>query len=140
MVEVVPGCDNSSAIIGGVGGTQLQNGVRYWVAVVAQDDWGNVDPNNVLPDDATPFDNLAEDGPEPARLQDVVAFDHPSDDGTSIDVIWGRSEAPDFSFYTIWVSEHPLEDVSTMWFFCSEEPESCGLRTIQQRQIGARQI
>ena len=136
VVEVVPGCDNSSAIIGGVGGTQLQNGVRYWVAVVAQDDWGNADPNNVLPDDATPFDNLAEDGPEPARLQDVVAFDHPSDDGTSIDVIWGRSEAPDFSFYTIWVSEHPLEDVSTMWFFCSEEPESCGLRTIQQRQIG----
>ena len=49
VVEVVPGCDNSSAIIGGVGGTQLQNGVRYWVAVVAQDDWGNADPKQRSP-------------------------------------------------------------------------------------------
>ena len=103
---------------------------------MAYDDWGNGDMNNVLPDDATPFDNLAEGGPEPARLQDVSAFDHPFDDGTSIDVVWTRSDAPDFSYYTIWVSEHPLEDVSSMWFFCSEEPQSCGLTTIQQRQIG----
>ena len=136
VAEIVSGCENSVAIIGGADGTLLENGVRYWVAVVAYDDWGNGDLNNVLPDDATPFDNLAEEGPEPARLQDVSAFDHPSDDGTSIDVVWTRSDAPDFSYYTIWVSEHPLEDVSSMWFFCSEEPQSCGLTTIQQRQIG----
>ncbi len=136
VAEIVSGCENSVAIIGGTDGTLLENGVRYWVAVVAYDDWGNGDLNNVLPDDATPFDNLAEGGPEPARLQDVSAFDHPFDDGTSIDVVWTRSDAPDFSYYTIWVSEHPLEDVSSMWFFCSEEPQSCGLTTIQQRQIG----
>ena len=81
MAEIVSGCENSVAIIGGADGTLLENG-KILVAVVAYDDWGNGNLNNVLPDDATPFDNLAEEGPEPARLQDVSAFDHPSDDGT----------------------------------------------------------
>ena len=139
VADVVSGCENSYAIIGAGDGNQLQNSVRYWVAVIAYDDWGNGDLNNVLPDDATPFDNLGSEGPEPARITDIAAFDHPSDDGTSIDVVWSRSEAPDFAYYTIWVSEHPLDSVASLWFFCSESPESCGLRTIQQRQIGGSQ-
>lgn len=133
---IVPGCENTTAIVGGPDGNPLQNSIRYWVAVVAFDDWGNGDLNNILADDATPFDNLGTVGPEPPRLTDVDAFDHPSDDGTAIDVVWTRSEVPDFAFYAIWVSEHPLDDVTSLWFFCSEDPSSCGLSIIEQRQIG----
>ncbi len=136
MAAIVPGCGNTSAIIGGPDGTPLQNSIRYWVAVIAFDDWGNGDLNNILPDDATPYDNLGTEGPEPPRLTDVDAFDHPSDDGTAIDVVWTRSGVPDFAFYTIWVSEHPLDDVTSLWFFCSDDPSSCGLSVIEQRQIG----
>ena len=39
--QLSSGCGNTSAIIGGPDGTPLQNSIRYWVAVIAFDDWGN---------------------------------------------------------------------------------------------------
>ena len=75
---------------------------------------------------------------EPPRLTDVDAFDHPSDDGTTIDVVWTRSDVPDFAFYTIWVSEHPLDDVTSLWFFCSDDLPSCvpfGYRAASDRRV-----
>ena len=38
----------SNTIIDSIGGTTLQNGIAYWIGVVAVDDWGNmaVEPVN----------------------------------------------------------------------------------------------
>ena len=57
------------------------------------------------------------------------------DDGTAVDISWDRSSAPDFSHYTIWVSDYPLDDLSEVSAAC-EISGACGLITIDQRQIG----
>ena len=60
-------------------------------------------------------------------------MDHPSDDGSSIDIMWNRSTADDFSHYTIWVSEYPLNDLIEINQHCQEI--ECNLIIINQRQI-----
>ena len=64
------------------------------------------------------------------------AFDHPDDDGTAIDISWNRSLATDFSFYTIWVSDFYQENLTESWTNCADSPQSCGLISINQQQIG----
>ena len=124
----------------------LENGIVYWVGVVASDDWGNENPDDVLVVDATPLSNVAGVGQPPPRVLGLNAWDHPDDDGTAIDIMWNRSLAPDFSHYIIWVSEYPLNDLTEIWDkhpdpadatrHCSDDPASCGLIEIDQRQIG----
>ena len=86
--------------------------------------------------EATPQSNNGGVGIPPARVDGLAAFDHPEDDGTAIDIIWNRSLATDFSFYTIWVSDFYQEDLTESWNNCSNSPESCGLIILNQQQIG----
>jgi hypothetical protein len=86
--------------------------------------------------EATPQSNNGGVGIPPARVDGLAAFDHPEDDGTAIDIIWNRSLATDFSFYTIWVSDFYQEDLTESWNDCSNSPESCGLIILNQQQIG----
>ena len=86
--------------------------------------------------EATPQSNNGGVGIPPARVDGLAAFDHPEDDGTAIDIIWNRSLATDFSFYTIWVSDFYQEDLTESWNDCSNSPESCGLIKLNQQQIG----
>ena len=75
-------------------------------------------------------------GIPPERVSGLNAFDHPDDDGTAIDISWNRSLATDFSFYTIWVSDFYQENLTESWINCADSPQSCGLISINQQQIG----
>ena len=130
-------CETTSVIIDSLGESGLVDGVAYWIGVVAFDDWGNGDVDNVFIVEATPETNVDGSGSAPPRVEGLDAWDHPSDDGTAIDIRWNRSSVDDFDFYTIWVSEYPLDNVTELWDFCQAATSSCGLITIDQRQFGA---
>ena len=136
VAEYVLDCTTSEIVIDSMGDSPLENGIVYWVGVVASDDWGNENLDDVLVVDATPLSNVAGVGQPPPRVLGLNAWDHPDDDGTAIDIMWNRSLAPDFSHYVIWVSEYPLNDLTEIWASCGDDPASCGLIEIDQRQIG----
>ena len=69
------------------------------------------------------------------KRQGLQAWDHPEDDGTAIDVSWDRTMAEDFSHYTVWASDFPLDDLTDVYESC-EARGNCNALTIDQRQIG----
>ena len=135
VASYVSDCSTNSTIISSIGETSLIDDTSYWIGVVAFDDWGNHDLNDVLVVEVKPQSNNGGIGIPPARVSGLNAFDHPDDDGTAIDVSWNRSLASDFSFYTIWASDFYQDNLTESWSSCSESPESCGLITINQQQI-----
>ena len=136
VASYVSDCDTNSTIISSIGESLFIDDTAYWVGVVAVDDWGNHNLNDVLVVEVTPQSNNGGVGIPPARVSGLNAFDHPDDDGTAIDVSWNRSLVNDFSFYTIWVSDFYQDNLTESWLNCSESPESCGLIIIDQQQIG----
>jgi hypothetical protein len=136
VAAFVPDCTTDELIIDSIGNASLENGIVYWIGVVAVDDWGNQDVDDVLVVETTPYSELDSlEWVSPDLVTGLVAWDHPSDDGTAIDVRWDRSIADDFSHYTVWVSDYPLDDLTLISSIC-EESGQCGLTTIDQRQIG----
>ena len=146
VAAYVTDCTTGEIVIDSMGESSLENGVAYWIGVVAADDWGNENLDDVLVVDATPMANIQGQGQPPPRVEGLSAWDHPDDDGTAIDIVWNRSLAADFSHYVIWVSDYPLNDLTEIWakhpnpadldYHCSDDPASCGLIEIDQRQIG----
>jgi hypothetical protein len=127
-------CSTSDTIIDSIGGATLENGIAYWIGVVAVDDWGNmaVEPVNVVTTTAyIDTDSISASPPE--KVSGLQAWDHPLDDGSAIDVSWNRSIADDFSHYTIWASEYPLANLVEISQHCEEN--NCDLLVINQRQI-----
>jgi hypothetical protein len=146
VAAYITDCTTGEIVIDSMGESSLENGVAYWIGVVAVDDWGNENLDDVLVVDATPMVNIQGQGQPPLRVEGLSAWDHPDDDGTAIDIVWNRSLASDFSHYVIWVSDYPLNDLTEIWakhpdpadldYHCSDDPASCGLIEIDQRQIG----
>tara|TARA_A100001037_G_scaffold277208_1_gene277054 strand:- start:27 stop:1385 length:1359 start_codon:yes stop_codon:yes gene_type:complete len=131
----VPDCTTGTVVVDSIGDAPLEDGIVYWVGVVAVDDWGNVDLDSVLVVETTPYSELdSTNGIPPDPVSGLQAWDHPDDDGTAIDVLWDRSTADDFSHYTVWASDHPLDNLAEIYFYC-QSTEQCGLVTIDQRQI-----
>ena len=143
VAEYVPSCspdspdsDSIGVIVDSLGSSPLQDGITYWFGVVASDDWGNSDVNSVLVVEATPEANQNGSSSAPDRVEGLIAWDHPDDDGTKIDIVWNRSTAPDFDFYTVWVSDYPLNNISELNDNCESGIISCSNIVIDQRQIG----
>ncbi|GIT11553.1 MAG: hypothetical protein CM1200mP32_10460 [Methanobacteriota archaeon] len=136
VAAYVTDCTTSEVVIDSMGESSLENDVAYWIGVVAADDWGNENLDDVLVVDATPIANTLGQGQAPPRVEGLSAWDHPDDDGTAIDIMWNRSLAADFSHYVIWVSDYPLNDLTEIWAECSDDLAACGLLEIDQRQIG----
>ena len=136
IAAYVPDCTTGELVIDSIGNSSLENGIVYWVGVVAVDDWGNLDVDDVLVVETTPYSELDSlQWVPPDLVTGLQAWDHPSDDGTAVDVIWDRSTADDFSHYTVWVSDYPLDDLSVISSTC-EQSGNCDLLIIDQRQIG----
>jgi len=133
----IPDCTTNSTIIDSIGNASLENGVVYWIGVVAVDDWGNQNLDEVLVVIATPpiSDLDSFEGFPPELVTGLQAWDHPLDDGTAIDISWNRTEAFDFSHYTVWASEFPLDDLSIINSSCQLNMD-CDLVEIYLRQIG----
>ncbi len=136
IAAFVPDCTTDELIIDSIGNSSLENGIVYWIGVVAVDDWGNQNVDDVLVVETTPYSELDSlEWVSPDLVTGLLAWDHPSDDGTAIDVRWDRSIADDFSHYTVWASDYPLDDLTLISSIC-EDSGQCGLTTIDQRQIG----
>ena len=103
MAEYVPGCSPEDTglvqvTVDSLGSAPLQDGITYWFGVVASDDWGNSNVDSVLVVEATPRASENGSSRAPDRVEGLMAWDHPDDDGTKIDIVWNRSTAPDFDF------------------------------------------
>ena len=98
----IPDCSTGEVIIDSIGNSSLEDGLVYWVGVVAVDDWGNQDVDQVLVVETTTYSELDSlEGIPPDPVSGLQAWDHPNDDGTAIDVSWDRTMADDFSHYTV---------------------------------------
>lgn len=109
-VKVITNCEEGSTYISMIDDELLVDDTTYWVGMVASDKWLNADLGDVTILEVTPFTSSII-GIAPARITPIDAWDHANDDGTAIDVSWTPSDAPDFAYYTIWASEHAVDDL-----------------------------
>ena len=65
VAEFIPDCSTSQVVIDSLGSSPLQDGVTYWIGVVASDDWGNSNVDAVLVVEATPEACLLYTSPSP---------------------------------------------------------------------------
>ena len=135
QATVVSPCDETDVIINQLDGIPLVDGKMYAVGVVAYDAWLNADLTAVTLVTVTPLQNVVGQGSIPDRITNIMAFDHPNDDGTAIDVIWSPSEAEDFSSYTVWVADKPLRDLSWLYASRGTNAETCGCFTFSKQWI-----
>ena len=136
VAEIIPDCTTDEVIIDSIGNTTLENDIVYWIGVVAVDDWGNKDVDDVLVVETASYSELdSSEFSPPDLVTGLQAWDHPEDDGTAIDVSWDRTMAEDFSHYTVWASDFPLDDLTDVYESC-EATGNCNALTIDQRQIG----
>ena len=139
VAQFVTDCTTEEVVIDSIGNSSLDNDVVYWIGVVAVDDWGNQNVNDVLVVETASYSELdSSEFTPPDFVSELQAWDHPDDDGTAIDVSWDRSMAEDFSHYTVWVSDFPLNDLTDISLACASSG-SCNLVEIDQRQIGNSQ-
>ena len=136
VAHFVTDCTTDEVVIDSIGNSSLDNDVVYWIGVVAVDDWGNQNVHDVLVVETASYSELdSSEFVPPDMVSGLQAWDHPDDDGSAIDVSWDRAMADDFSHYTVWVSDFPLDDLTDVSIAC-ETSGSCSLVTIDQRQIG----
>ena len=136
VAQFVTDCTTEEVVIDSIGNSSLDNDVVYWIGVVAVDDWGNQNVDEVLVVETASYSELdSSEFTPPDMVSGLQAWDHPDDDGTAIDVSWDRTLADDFSHYTVWVSDFPLNDLTDVSLVC-ETSGSCNLVSIDQRQIG----
>jgi len=126
---IVPDCTTNSTIISDWGGQPIEDNFLYWVTVVACDFWGNCDLGNVTSVEVMSERNLRGSDPPP-RVENLSAWDHADDMGEAIDVSWSPSTVGDFSFYIIWASNQPVDDLAAAWARCQDDLNSCGLTRI----------
>ena len=138
QADIVSPCEETQTIVSSLDGVPLIDGQMYTVGVVAYDDWLNGNTNTVKLVTATPLQNVVGQGSTPDRITNIKAFDHPDDDGTAIDVIWTPSTAEDFSSYTIWVADKPLEDISWLYASRGMNEETCGCFSFSKQWIDER--
>ena len=136
VAQFVTDCTTDEVVIDSIGNSTLENDVVYWIGVVAVDDWGNQNVDDVLVVETASYSEFdSTEFTPPEMVSGLQAWDHPDDDGTAIDVSWDRTMAEDFSHYTVWASDFPLNDLTEVNSAC-ESSGACNLVTIDQRQIG----
>ena len=136
VAQFVTDCSTDEVVIDSIGNSTLENDVVYWIGVVAVDDWGNQNVDDVLVVETASYSEFdSSEFTPPDMVSGLQAWDHPGDDGTAIDVSWDRTMAEDFSHYTVWASDFPLNDLTEVSTAC-ESSGACNLVTIDQRQIG----
>ncbi|MDG1557374.1 MAG: hypothetical protein P8Q98_06195, partial [Candidatus Poseidoniaceae archaeon] len=135
QAKIINDCDERSTLVTSIDGEGLQNGQTYLVGVVAYDDWLNANLDDVDLVQVTPLRNQNGQPTPPDRTEFVQAFDHPNDDGTSIDVLWSVSDADDFSHYTIWAADQPLTDLSVAWALFGDDPTRCGCLKVNKQWV-----
>jgi hypothetical protein len=138
QAAVVNPCDETEAVISSMDGVPLIDGQVYTFGVVAYDVWLNGNTDEVTLVTATPFQNIVGQGSTPPRITSLMAFDHPDDDGTAIDVVWEPSTVDDFASYTVWVSNRPVSNLASAYAAFGTDPDACGCFSFNKQWIDER--
>ena len=138
QAAVINPCDENSTIVSSLDGVPLIDGQIYTVGIVAYDVWLNGNTDDVLLVAAAPLQNIIGQGGTPPRITSLMAFDHPDDDGSAIDVVWEPSTVEDFASYTVWISNAPVEDLSTAYAAFGSNPQACGCFSFNKQWIDER--
>ncbi|MDB0004872.1 hypothetical protein N9E21_03275 [Candidatus Poseidoniaceae archaeon] len=133
--SVITDCNQNTTIVSELDGVPLVDGEEYFVAVLAFDEYLNTQRNGLEVVSAIPVDNLNQEMPKPDRITSLEAYDTPNDDGTSIDVTWTPSSSENFGFYTVWVADRPLDNVTSLWETYGNDGDRCGCVVIDQQYI-----
>jgi len=138
QAAVVNPCDATEAVISSMDGVPLIDGQVYTFGVVAYDVWINGNTDEVTLVTATPFQNIVGQGSTPPRITSLMAFDHPDDDGTAVDVVWEPSTVEDFASYTVWVSNRPVSNLASAYATFGTDPDACGCFSFNKQWIDER--
>ena len=138
QAAVINPCDENSTIVSSLDGIPLIDGQIYTLGVVAYDVWLNGNTDDVMLVAAAPLQNIVGQGGTPPRITSLMAFDHPDDDGSTIDVVWEPSTVEDFASYTVWVSNAPVVDLSTAYAAFGNNPDACGCFSFNKQWIDER--
>ena len=139
VAGIVPDCETNMTILDSIGDFPLTDGQTYHIGAVASDKWLNQDTGDVTILEVTPYVNNLDGSTIPERITTINAWDRPDDDGTAIDISWVPSDADDFDYYVVWVSEHPLDDLSEFWQLAGYEPGICGCIVMNKQWIDSEQ-
>ena len=135
---VMNACDQTETVVSSLDGLPLVDGQVYTFGVVAYDLWLNGNTDDVLLVTATPFQNIVGPGTTPPRITSLLAFDHPDDDGTAIDVVWEPSTIDDFASYTVWVASEPVTDLTLAYAAFGTDDTRCGCFSFNKQWIDER--
>ena len=113
-VKIIPSCEENSTYISSMNGLPLFDSQTYWVGVVASDSWLNHDLGDVNIVEVTPQRSFGMEGQAPDRITELSAWDFPDDYGNAIEISWMPSNASDFAFYSVWASEHEVDDLRSL--------------------------
>ena len=91
------------------------DGKKYYIAVVASDNWLNEDLLNVDIVSAEPYKQLDAGTLAPDRIGYIESWDEPNDDGSAIRVAWEPSQANDFAYYVVWANNQPINNLEELW-------------------------
>jgi len=135
QAAIINDCLTTSIVLNRLDGIPLTDGRSYAVGVVAYDAWlnGNIDDVTLVL--ATPMQNVIGQGSTPNRITTLLAFDHPEDDGTAIDVVWEPSQVDDFASYTVWVADQPVTDLSALYALTGTDANACGCFSFNKQWI-----
>ena len=95
--------------------SNLTNGQGYFFGVTSVDETlpkgienKTINPYNIV-GPVIPIDNLP-----PEKVTNIIAYDTPHDDGSSIQVSWDAGVAPDLDHYRVYVDDEKIRNISTM--------------------------
>ena len=84
VATILTDCSKNSVIISSIDGASLIDGKKYYIAVVASDNWLNEDLLNVDIVSAEPYKQLDAGTLAPDRIGYIESWDEPNDDGSAI--------------------------------------------------------
>ena len=137
VATILTDCSKNSIIISSIDGASLIDGKKYYIAVVASDNWLNEDLLNVDIVSAEPYKQLDAGTLAPDRIGYIESWDEPNDDGSAIRVAWEPSQANDFAYYVVWANNQPINNLEELWNSIGDDEQNCGCTRFDQQFIGS---
>ena len=131
--KIIADCSVNSTILSDFDGAPLVDGHEYYIGVIVFDEYLNSQRSSVEVVTATPLDNINGEDLPPERITNIVVFDTPNDQGTSIDITWSVSDSDEFGYYTVWIADRPLDNVALLFDEYGTNQETCGCIVIDKQ-------
>ena len=115
IINMVDTCEVKKHYLISILGERLDINETYWVSAWAVDTSLNEGRDGSTIYQVTAGKELAGTYKKPDRIEWVEVIDTPDDLGGSLTVTWEPSDDEAFWNYIVWVAEHPIDDVSSLY-------------------------